>query len=128
MTRPATPSIDSPQLALRFALELGALIGIGRWASLLAEGPWAYATGVGVPLAAAVAWGTFAVRGDPSRSGNAPVPVPGTLRLALELVVFVTGAVGFAVRQNFIACGVFVALLGAHHAATKSRIRWLLEQ
>jgi hypothetical protein len=128
MTKPSAPSIESPQLALRFALELGALFGIGRWSALLAEGPWAYATAVAVPLAAAVAWGTFAVRGDPSRSGNAPVPVRGKLRLALELAVFIAGAVGLAVRQNFIACGIYVALLAAHHAATRTRIRWLLEQ
>jgi hypothetical protein len=128
MTRPEAPSIDSAQLALRFGLELGALIGIGRWAALLSDGPMAYAAGVGVPLAAAVAWGTFAVRGDPSRSGNAPVPVPGTLRLALELLVFLAGAIGFAVRQNFIVCGIFVAVLAAHHAATRARIRWLIEQ
>ncbi|MBN2245139.1 MAG: DUF2568 domain-containing protein, partial [Candidatus Aminicenantes bacterium] len=33
-------------------------------------------------------WGTFRVPGDSSSSGKAPIPIPGFLRLFLELVIF----------------------------------------
>jgi len=49
-----------------------------------------------IPLLAAAIWGIFAVPGDPSRSGNAPVPVPGIVRLILEFAFF-----AFATRALF---------------------------
>ena len=48
--------------------------------------------GIGGPVIAAAVWATFAVPEDPSRSGKAPVPVRGVVRLVLELCLF-----GFAV-------------------------------
>lgn len=74
-------------LALRFALELSALAALGAWGWGRGSGWTAAALAIGLPLAAAVVWGTFAVIGDPSRSGKAPVPVPGPVRLALEVAV-----------------------------------------
>ncbi|HEY5376661.1 MAG TPA: DUF2568 domain-containing protein [Polyangiaceae bacterium] len=49
-----------------------------------------------MPLAAAVAWGTLAVLGDPSRNGRAPIRVRSWQRLALELLVFAGGAAALA--------------------------------
>ncbi len=48
-------------LALRFALEVTALIGFGLAAWDVASGPWRWLLVVGVPLLAATIWGTFAV-------------------------------------------------------------------
>ncbi|WP_292315447.1 YrdB family protein [Mesorhizobium sp.] len=63
-----------------------------------------------LPLVAAALWGTFAVPDDPSRSGRAPVPVPGAARLALELVILFGGAAGFYLVGHA-AAGIVMALL-----------------
>ena len=75
-------------LAFRFILELAALIIFGLWGWNLGTGILRYVLTLGIPILAAAAWGTFAVLDDPSRSGKAPVPVPGIIRLLLELAFF----------------------------------------
>ena len=75
-------------LAVRFILEIAALIIFGYWGWMTGEGWVSYLLAAGAPILAALAWGTFAVPGDPSRSGKAPVPVPGLVRLVLELLIF----------------------------------------
>ena len=122
------PKIPAVQLAIRFGLEIGALVALGRWAATLVAGPWSYAAAFGAPAVAATLWVTFAVRDDPSRSGRAPVPVPGLARLALELAVFLGGAAALGARGSWIAFGVFVSALVVHHAMTRARLRWLLQQ
>jgi hypothetical protein len=72
-------------LALRFILEIAALFALGYWGWTQHDGVWRFVWGIGLVILAAVIWGTFAVPDDPSRSGNAPVPVPGALRLVIEL-------------------------------------------
>jgi hypothetical protein len=64
-------------LALRFLLEIGALVAIGYWGFSEHTGMWRFLLSIGLLMIAAIAWGTFAVPGDPSRSGKAPVPIPG---------------------------------------------------
>ena len=69
-------------LALRFFLEIAALSGFGAMIWHLFSGwwrPFLLAVVLGGLMAV---WGVFAVPDDPSRSGNAPVPIPGLLRLA----------------------------------------------
>lgn len=73
-------------LLVRFLLELAALGAFGYWGWQQAEGALAYLLAIGLPVLTAVLWVTFAVPEDPSRSGHAPVPVPGLLRLLLELL------------------------------------------
>ena len=75
------PTMAAWNLGLRFGLELAALAGFGIAAWRLADGAWRWAAAIGVPLAAAVFWGVFNVPGDPSRSGEAPVVVPGVVPL-----------------------------------------------
>ena len=69
-----------------------------------------------------------AVLDDPSRSGRAPVPVSGIVRLLLELTFFAV-AVGalFAVQSTTIGwlLGIAVCL---HYALSYDRVRWLLRQ
>jgi hypothetical protein len=77
---------------------------------------------------AAGAWGTFAVPGDPSRSGKAPVPVPGIVRLILELAYF--GAATWALFATGLATlgwayGLAVIL---HYLASYDRVGWLLQK
>ena len=75
-------------LFVRFLLEIAALISIGMYGWAIGSKILSYILAVGLPLIAAILWGVFAVPGDPSRSGKAPVPIPGTIRLILELLIF----------------------------------------
>jgi hypothetical protein len=69
-------------LALRFLLELCALLALGYWGfhtgkSLILK----VVLGIGTPLMVAVVWGIF---GSP----DAPVKLSASLHLLLELVIF----------------------------------------
>jgi hypothetical protein len=112
-------------LAFRFVLEIAALIALGVGAYSVVSGPLAWVSAIAVPTLAAVAWGTFNVPGDQSRSGEAPVAVPGTLRLIIELTVF-----GSAVVLVSFASSIATALLGGavaiHYLFSIDRVRWLL--
>jgi hypothetical protein len=92
------------------------------------SGTVSWVAAIAVPLAAAIAWGTFAVPGDPSRSGKAPVPVGGAVRLTLETAVFLGGAAGLAASGRWMGFGVFVAAVVFHHVSTSARIRWLVSR
>ena len=115
-------------LALRFLLEIAALVAIGYWGFSLNAGIWRIIIGLGGPLLAAALWGTFAVPEDPSRSGKAPVPVPGILRLVLELALF-----GFAAWALYDAGSPVPALIlfiitVIHYVLSYDRVAWLLRQ
>ena len=115
-------------LALRFLLELAALGSYSLWGWQQMEGLAGYLLAIGLPLLGAVLWGTFAVPNDPSRSGKAPVPVPGWLRLALELLIF--GLAIFCLFDVGYAniAGLFGFTVLAHYLASYDRIGWLLRQ
>lgn len=113
-------------LGLRFALEVTCLVGIG-WASWhLTAPPWRWALVIAIPLVAAAAWGVFAVPDDPSRSGSAPVPVPGLLRLIIEFAVLGAGVAGFALAGRPIIAATLAVLLVGHYVWSYQRIIWLL--
>ena len=61
-------------LALRFILEMSALLLMGMWGWQLSASAYRFLLAGLIPLAAAAIWGIFAVPADPSRSGKAPVP------------------------------------------------------
>lgn len=113
-------------LALRFLLELVALGAMSIWGFAHGAGWTRFAFAIMAPLMAAAVWGVFAVPGDPSRSGSAPVPVAGILRLILELGFFT-----FAVWCLFSLPRPSLAILlgsvtAAHYAISHDRIGWLL--
>ena len=113
-------------LTLRFLLELAAVAGFAVAGWRLAPAPWHWVAAIALPMAAITLWGTFAVPGDPSRSGGAPVPVPGLIRLVLELIILFGGALAFALsgyREAGIALAVLTAL---HYAISVQRIIWLI--
>jgi Protein of unknown function (DUF2568) len=73
-------------LALRFILELCALVALGYWGVKVGGSTIAkIGLGIGAPLLAAVVWGMFV-------APRAPIPTPGLLRLLIELVVFGSAA------------------------------------
>lgn len=114
-------STSPGMLALRFLLEVAALVAFGRSAFAVAGWPAAIIT----PLVAATLWGVFNVPNDPSRSGRAPVPVPGPVRLALEWLFFAGAAASLAFTTSRVlglALGGAAALL---YLVGADRVRWL---
>lgn len=115
-------------LVLRFLLELAALAGLGAWAWHAAAGWWRIAFSLLIILVVTALWGIFAVPNDPSRSGAAPVPVPGALRLLLELTILFGGAYAWHLGGHALIAIVSAALIALHYALSFDRIVWLLRQ
>lgn len=113
--------------SLRLMLELFALVVYGVWGWRQVEGWPAYLLAGAVPLAAAGLWGVFAVPGDPSRSGRAPVPVPGWLRLILELTLFALAGAALINLGAPLTGTIFSLLVIVHYGLAWERIRWLFE-
>ncbi|WP_069187954.1 YrdB family protein [Bacillus sp. FJAT-27251] len=81
-------------LALRFVLEVCALVALSYWGFHTGKGYFfKFGLGIGAPLIIAIIWGVF---GSPA----APIPVHGFIRLILEIAIF-----GLAI----------IALYGAGH-------------
>jgi hypothetical protein len=97
-------------LVLRFLLELLALFAMGYWGWTQHTGLARFLWTIGLPLLAAVLWGTFRVPGHP---GPAPVAIPGLVRLLLEAVVFGGGIWAFyaAGRESWALAFAVIVLL-----------------
>jgi uncharacterized protein DUF2568 len=115
-------------LAARFVLELSALLILGVWGWHQADGGLRIVLALAIPIVAAALWGTFAVPNDPSRSGSAPVPVSGVVRLALEFGFFGVATVALY-RLSFVRLSaLFAAALVLHYLLSYDRLRWLVRQ
>ena len=114
-------------LALRLLLEMAALIAMGYWGWTQHTGLVRWLLAIGTPLLAAMLWGTFAVLDDPSRSGKAPVPTPGVLRLLLELSFFAFATFALIASQQVSAGWVMAITTIFHYAISYDRIMWLLK-
>lgn len=110
--------------ALRFGLEIAALVGLAGLGWSVGTGPMRALAFI-LPVTAAALWGRYRVPGDP---GPAPVAIPGRTRLGLELLVFAGGWAGLVAAFGDTAGWVFLALLVIHHVAGRDRIAWLLER
>jgi hypothetical protein len=115
-------------LAFRFLLELSALCIMGLWGWRQRDDGLRIVIALAIPLIAVALWGVFAVPNDPSRSGSAPVPVPGVLRLALECGFF-----GFATwALDDLGFARLAAIFGTsallHYLLSYDRIGWLIRQ
>jgi hypothetical protein len=107
-------------LALRFLLELCALAALVYWGFHSAQGALLKVIlGIGVPLLAATAWGTFRVPDDP---GKAPVAVPGKVRLLLELVFWSAAVAGLAGAGQVTLAWVFGLLVVVNNALMPERL------
>ncbi|MHC4841187.1 MAG: YrdB family protein [Planctomycetota bacterium] len=125
--------MDAPRMAgwnltLRFGLELGAIFAIGTAGYHAAEDWSRHLLAVGLPIAAMVVWGLFNVADDPSRSGNAPIPVPGLVRLAVEIAILTAGAYSFYFVWDARIAVLFCSLVVLHYIASWRRVAWLLRQ
>lgn len=120
--------INPINLAVRFILEIVGLIALGWWGWNQADGVLRFVLALGIPLLAAVLWGTFAVPDDPSRSGDARVPVPGIVRLLLELAFFALATWSlFAMDATTFGWIYGVAVL-IHYVFSYDRVGWLVRQ
>ncbi len=115
-------------LAFRFLLELSALVAMGFWGWTKGTGALRYLLAIAIPASAAALWGTLAVPDDPSRSGKAPVPVPGPVRLALELafLIFATWSL-LNTGANWFGWILGMAVL-VHYVLSYDRLWWLIRQ
>ncbi|MBU1099119.1 MAG: YrdB family protein [Bacteroidetes bacterium] len=115
----------SINMALRFILEIAALIAMGYWGWLKGVGVLSYALAFGIPLLAATLWGVFAVPHDPSRSGKAPIPIPGLLRLALELAIFAFATWALFDLGSLITGWMLCIIVTIHYLVSFERSIWL---
>jgi len=115
-------------LAFRFLLEMSALISMGGWGWNQGDGGFRYILAFGIPLLAASIWGVFAVPDDPSRSGSAPVAVPGILRLLIEIAFF-SFAVWAIYNLGYSGLWWIMGLIiVVHYLLSYDRILWLIQQ
>ena len=114
-------------LALRFILEITALICLGIWGWNQSDGWIRYVLAPGLPALTGAIWGIFAVPGDPSRSGAAPIPIPGIIRLILELIIFFMSTLALF-EMNYDRIGwIFGIIVSIHYLVSYDRILWLLK-
>ncbi len=110
-------------LAVRFLLEMLALVSLAYWGWVLGTGWTRPLLALLLPLAGATVWGVFRVPGDP---GNAPVAVTGPVRLGIEAAVF-GGSVW--IQAHYLSGRIaffFAAVLVLHYAFDYDRVRRLL--
>ncbi|MDA0366597.1 MAG: YrdB family protein [Chloroflexi bacterium] len=118
------PLITNANLGLRFLLELAALAAISAWGFGAGEGALANsALGIGVPVGAAAVWGVFRVPNDP---GDAPVPVPGPVRLAIEVAVWGAATAGLVASGRTGLALAFSALVVISNALMHQRLGRLI--
>lgn len=120
--------LNSINLAVRFLLEMAALVTLGFWGWSLGEGALRVVLVLAVPMVAAVMWGIFAVPNDPSRSGSAPIPVPGVVRLIIELALFSLAAGALSATGYSMLAWVFGIIVIGHYAVSYKRLIWLIKQ
>lgn len=137
MTRPDSPEKPTLTLSgrdlvlggLRFALEIAAVIALGWWGWHIGNGG---ITGtllaIAIPGAAFAVWGIFAVKDDPSRNPNPPVPVPGWVRLLIEAAVFGVAAYGLWSSGHRAWAEGLLTAVGLLYFVSYERIAWLLKQ
>jgi hypothetical protein len=115
-------------LAFRFLLEITALIAMGIWGWQISDLFIRFLLVWGIPVFAAVLWGLIAVPGDPSRSGKAPIPVPGAIRLIIELGFFAFATWIFYRLNYSLLCFAMGGAVVFHYLISWERVLWLLRQ
>jgi hypothetical protein len=113
---------------MRLVLEIAAIVVFAFWGWFLSVGPAATALALLVPMIGAGLWGTFAVPDDPSRSGNAPIAVPGIVRLLLELSLFAAAVLMLFDLGAPYWGKVMAAAVAVHYLLSYDRVAWLIRQ
>ena len=115
-------------LAVRFFLEISALIAIAAWGWKQSDDWFRFVLVFSLPILIAAIWGVFAVPNDPSRSGSAPIAVPGIVRLLIEFAIF--GLATWSLfNMGFIKVGwIFGIIVFVHYVLSYDRIMWLMSK
>ena len=114
-------------LFVRFLLELAALLVTGIWGWKFGSEDFRIILALGLPMLIAAIWGVFAVPNDPSRSGKAPVPVIGSVRLLIELAIFVLTIWALNELEFVKVSWLFGSTVVLHYAISYDRILWLIK-
>ncbi|MCB0968631.1 MAG: YrdB family protein [Ilumatobacter sp.] len=116
------------QAAFRFLVEIAGLV---CWAVVgweVGGDTWGWILAILFPVVAATTWASFRVPGDASAGQGAPIPVPGIVRLMIELDMLVlAGVFAIIVGQVILGAATLIAVL-VHYSLTMRRVRWLLAQ
>jgi len=115
-------------MGLRFLLEVAGAAALAWWGWIVVDSWPHYLLAPGAPLFVMTLWGVFNVPGDRSRSGKAPVRVPGVVRLLLEFAIFGSAFAALSVAWNATAAAVFAGVILLHYAASWRRVVWLLRR
>ena len=116
---------DQSKYYFRFALEVIAIIFVGIWGSTFIAGWPSFYVGLGCSFLFMLIWGLFNVPGDPSRSGKAPIAVPGKLRLIIELLLFLWAALALTKTVGLSYGMLFLIAVIAHNIHIKERTFWI---
>jgi hypothetical protein len=112
-------------LGLHFFLELAAFAALAIWGFQTHSAWWQKLVfGIGLPILAMVLWGFFRVPNDP---GNAPVAIPGTLRLLLELAVMASAALALFASGHTTLAWIFSAAVVVDYLIMFERVTRLLK-
>ena len=115
-------------LGLRFLLELAALTALGLWGWQYNNGTWLrFILAIGLPIIMAAIWGIFNVPNDPSRSGAAPIVVPGIIRLTIELAIFILSTWALYDLGYYRLSGLLGSVAILHYLVSYDRIIWLFK-
>lgn len=115
-------------LGFRFLLEMTGIFIYGYWGWNASSGPLRYLLALGLPLIAAASWGTFRVPEDSSHSGRAPIPIPGVLRLFIEIVFFSLAVFLLMISGKEGMGWIFAGAVFIHYLLSYDRVFWLLKQ
>jgi hypothetical protein len=119
-------SSNPVNLAVRFILEIIALAILGYRGWILGSGFMRYVWALLFPIAGAALWGIFRVPGDASHSGDAPVHVPGWVRLGLELAIFAVATWALISLEKTNLATIYGVCVSLHYILSWDRILWLL--
>jgi hypothetical protein len=114
--------------ALRFLLEIAALVIFAIRGFNLSENWTRFLWAILLPAVFAAIWGVFAVRNDPSRSGKTVIATPGKVRLLIELLLFSAAAGMISGLWKPWAGWIFGAAVIIHYLTSYDRLTWLLKQ
>ena len=112
---------------IRFALEIALLVGLGYWGYSLSDTTLVRLfAAIAIPALAAIAWAVFRTPGDNSAGKEGIVPVPGWVRLLLELGLLLLATYGTWSAGSRVAAETLLTFTALHYLLTWQRIRWLL--
>jgi len=114
-------------LALRFILEIIALISVGIWGWDKTDSFLKFILAIGLPILLGAIWGTFAVPDDPSRSGQTVIATSGIIRLVIELGIFTIATLAIYNQGQQKFSYIFAIVVIIHYLISYDRILWLLE-